>query len=383
MTLPKAVVANSTARPLEGVHRGDALRLTRRQVCTFGLAGLVALALPLQSRSARADVSAAADSARPETPQPREVAFPVTLTDDQGRTVEISSIDTVVACMGSFAKTWELAGGTLAGVTSDALADYDLAQAQNLVDVGDFTAPNLEQIMALEPTLVIMSASSAGKGGKASQVDLVAPLEAAGIPVLTFAVTTFADYLRMLRACCNLTGRDDLYDLNGAQVQARIDAVVEAAAAAREGFEEPPTCLIMTTYSGGTRVSTATSQAGAILADLGGANLADQNPSLLKDFSLEAVLAMDPDFIFALPMGNDPEAAQRALIDQTEANPAWASLTAVAEGRYVALDPALFLYKPLNRWDEAYRAMASALYGDDVLAGLSEPEVDTTAEAGR
>lgn len=298
-----------------------------------------------------------------------DVALPLLLTDDQGREVEVASLDRVVVCMGSFAKTWQLAGGAFVGTTDDALADFDLEGAGGIATVGDFTAPNLEQILALDPTLVIMSASSAGRGGQSSQVDLVAPLEQAGIPVLTFKVTLFGDYLRMLRACCDLTGRYDLYRTHGLATRDRINEILAAVAAERSGSGgEAPTCLIMTTYSGGTRVLNSATQAGAAAADLGAANLADANPSLLKDFSLESVVALDPKFIFVLPMGDDAEAAQRALREQTEDNPAWAGLTAVQEGRFITLDPALFQYKPLDAWDETYRAMARALYGDDVCA---------------
>ena len=39
---------------------------------------------------------------------------------------------------------------------------------------------------------------------------------------------------------------------------------------------------------------------GAMLADLGVKNLADENPSLLKDFSLESIIEMNPDYIFVM-----------------------------------------------------------------------------------
>lgn len=382
--------------------------VSRREACIAGAAGLafaaIGAALSAWPGEARADESVdavsgatktadasgaakpeAADSAQDmptgqvaaQVPVPEgtddvpdaavEVALPCTLSDDQGREVEVTSLERVVVCMGSFAKTWQLAGGSLVGTTADALADYELEGAGDIASVGDFTAPNLEQILALDPTLVVMSAATSGRGGQAGQVDLVAPLEQAGIPVLTFKVTTFGDYLRMLRACCDLTGRYDLYRENGLATRDRIDEVLAACTAAREDSgDAAPTCLVMTTYSGGTRVLNSATQAGAVVSDLGGLNVADENPSLLKDFSLESVVALDPDFVFALPMGDDAEAAQRALEDQTQNNPAWAGLTAVAEGRYQALDPALFQYKPLDAWDEAYRVMAKALYGEGV-----------------
>ena len=365
--------------------------LSRREACALGCVALVfaglGIAAPAWADGA-SDVAKPADAAsgRPASTdaastgevaehvavpegdddvptEAAEVAFPVTLTDDAGREVTVSSLERVVVCMGSFAKTWQLAGGSLVGATADALADYELEGAENIASVGDFTAPNLEQILALDPTLVIMSAASAGRGGQSSQTDLVEPLESAGVPVLTFKVTLFGDYLRMLRACCDLTGRYDLYHENGLATRDRIDEVLAAVAQARsESGEEAPTCLIMTTYSGGTRVQASSTQTGTMLAELGASNITDADKSLLSDYSLESLVKADPDFIFLLPMGDSSEAAQKALKDQTTANPAWKELTAVKEGRVITLNPKLFLYKPNDDWDDAYEELYEALY---------------------
>lgn len=277
-------------------------------------------------------------------------------TDDLGNEVTVKSHDRVIACMGSFARTWELAGGTLIGVTDDAISDYGIASS-DVVTVGDFSSPNLEQIIAAEPDFVIMTASSAGRGGSVSQADLKETLEASGITVAYFSVTTFEDYLRMLRTCCDITGRDDLYAANGDQVAQEIEGIV---ADVPQG--SAPTALLMTTYSGGTRVQDSSSMTGDMLADLGVVNLADVNTSLLKDFSLEAIIELDPDYIFILPAGNDEEAAKANLLAATEANPAWSTLSAVSDGNVVILDDAHFLYKPNDTWAESYRILSDALY---------------------
>ena len=144
------------------------------------------------------------------------------------------------------------------------------------------------------------------------------------------------------------------------EVAEAIDAVVAQVPA-----DNPPTALVLTTFSGGTRVQSSGTQTGAMLADLGVNNLADENRSLLKDFSLEAVIEMDPDFIFVIPMGNDTEAAMRNLEEATAANPAWASLSAVQNGRYITLDPTLYLAKPNAQWDAAYQGLFDNLYGQN------------------
>lgn len=258
---------------------------------------------------------------------------PVTFTDDMGNEVTVDNPQRVVACMGSFANAWELAGGTLVGVSDDALtaAGWTI-ESPDVATVGDFTAVNLEAIMALNPDFVIMTSGTGGRGGDSSQADLRDALVGAGIPVAYFEVTTFDDYERLMRTFTDITGRADLYDQNVAKVAAAIDAVVGAVPA-----ENPPTALLLTTFSGGTRVQSSGTQTGAMLADLGVNNLADENKSLLKDFSLEAVIEMHPDFIFVIPMGNDTEAAMRNLEEATAANPAWGSLSAVQNGRYITL----------------------------------------------
>ena len=347
--------------------------LTRREALTAVLAGVTLVGLgasgtPARATDARSAASSAAD-ARAASSQADDTArahgVPADFTDDLGRAVHVESVERVVACMGSFARVWQLAGGSLVGVSSDAVTDYpELGLPADIAQVGDFSAPSVEQIVALEPTLVIMSGASGGRGGSGSQADYADALADAGVTCAFFKVTTFTDYLRMLRTCCDLTGRDDLYEQAGEDVRTRIRGVLEAADVARAG--ETPTVAVLTTYSGGTRVQNSQTQTGSMLAELGASNIADANPSLLKDYSVEALLAADPDFVFVLPMGTDAEAAERALAEQTSDDPAWAGLTAVAQGRCFTLDPRLFQYKPLDAWDEAYRVLAEDLYGIDV-----------------
>ena len=320
-------------------------------------AAAAALALVLAGCGQQESEAPAADAPQQEQQNPEAPAAeatapgPVTFTDDMGNEVTVDNPQRVVACMGSFANAWELAGGTLVGVSDDALtaAGWTI-QSPDVATVGDFTAVNLEAIMALNPDFVIMTSGTGGRGGDSSQVDLRDALVGAGIPVAYFEVTTFDDYERLMRTFTDITGRADLYEQNVAKVAEAIDGIVGAVPA-----ENPPTALLLTTFSGGTRVQSSGTQTGAMMADLGVNNLADENKSLLKDFSLEAVIEMDPDFVFVIPMGNDTEAAI----------PAWGSLSAVQNGRYITLDPTLYLAKPNAQWGAAYQGLFDNLYGQN------------------
>lgn len=326
-----------------------------KRVASTVFAGAVASTMLLSGLgcSVQQNPTAGSEAAQPKT----DATSPSrTFTDDLGNEVTIASHDRVVACMGSFANIWELAGGTLVGASDDAFESYTVA-SPDVQRVGDFSTLNLESVIALEPDFVIMTSGSGGRGGNSNQADLKAALDASGVPVAFFEVTTFDDYQRMLRTCCDITGRDDLYQQNGQIVADKIEQVK-----GQKPQGDAPTALLMTTYSGGTRVQSSDAMTGAMLADLGVRNLADENKSLLKDFSLEAIIEMNPDFIFIVPMGNDDAAAMKNLQEVTAANPAWATLDAVKNNQYLTLSKELFLYKPNANWDESYRVLFDNLY---------------------
>ena len=285
----------------------------------------------------------------------QEVGY--TFTDDLSNQVTVSSHERVVAGMGSFANIWELAGGTLVGASSDAFSDYHIKS--DAEKVGDFSSLNAETIIALDPDFVILTGANSGRGGGVAQTDLKDTLQTAGIAVAYFNVTTFDDYLRMLKTCCDITGDTEAYEENGAEIAKEIDVTKKKAEGKSAG-----SVAVLTTYSGGTRVQASSTQTGTMLAELGASNITDADKSLLSDYSLESLVKADPDFIFLLPMGDSDEAAQKALKDQTTANPAWNELSAVKTGRVITLDPKLFLYKPNNNWDDAYEELYEALYED-------------------
>ena len=260
-----------------------------------------------------------------------------TFTDDLGREVTVASHNRVVAGMGSFANIWELAGGTLVGASDDAFSDYGItSDAQK---IGDFSSLNAESIIALNPDFVILTGSSSGRGGGVAQTELADTLTAANIPVAYFKVSTFDDYLRMLRTCCDITGNEQAFAENG---QAPADKIEEIRAKA-EG-KQAGSAVVLTTYSGGTRVQSSSTQTGVMLSELGAENIADSSKGLLSDYSLEALIEANPTTIFLLPMGDTNEAAQQALEDQTTANPAWAQAleTDAAVGQTVTVS---MLYK--------------------------------------
>ncbi len=284
----------------------------------------------------------------------------VSFTDDLGQEISIPRPRRVVSLMGSFTEIWLLAGGrdSLVGTAVDAQDKRDLGLPESVASVGTYQSPNLEAILALSPDLVLLSSETVRTD---NHVAFKGSLATAGIPAAYFSVTHFDDYLRMLDICCQLTGDQQAYSRNGLEVRSEIDQILE-----QYRLENSPTALLLVTYSGGIRPQASTTMTGGMLAQLGCRNIIDDYPSLLKDFSMESVMEIDPDYILVIPMGYSDEDALRALTTSVEENPAWNSLSAVGGKRYHPLPPEKFMFKPNNRWAESYRYLGEFLRGNPV-----------------
>ena len=281
-----------------------------------------------------------------------------TFTDSLGNTVELEQPPKrVAALLGSYAETWLLAGGEVVAVTQDAYDERGLEFPEDTVNLGANQQPDLEALFAAEPDLVLLTPDLDG------QMGLKDSLAAAGIPAAWFKVETFDDYLNMLKICTDLTGRSDLYQKNGLDIQSGIDAAI---ASVPEG--EGPTVLLLRAYSSGVRAKNSDSIAGAMVKDLGAVNIADSNSGLLEDLQMESILAADPEFIFVTTMGASQEAALKSLDELLHSDPAWQTLTAVKEGRVEVLPKDLFHYKPNARWGESYQMLAELMYGSGETA---------------
>ena len=275
-----------------------------------------------------------------------------TFTDDLGNTVTVNDPQRVVTVMGSFAQIWCLAGGgdVLVGTTDDTIDARELGIDHELTKIGSYMAPNVEKIIGCDPDLVILTG---GSGYNADQKALEDTFKENEITYCYFTVTHFEDYLRMLKICTDITGKEELYKTNGTEVQERINKILKD-----EHVSGSPSYLLMITYSGGIRPQASTTQTGKMLNDLGAKNIIDDNTSLLKEFSMEKVIEIDPDYIFAISMGYSDQSAEEALKKLVEDDPAWNQLTAVQNGNYYLLPRDMFQFKPNEKWDKAYQYLA-------------------------
>ena len=279
----------------------------------------------------------------------------LTFTDDLGRSVTVKkSPERVAALIGSFADVWQLAGGKVSATASDAWSDFEL-ELYGAIDLGGAHSPNLELLLGSDPELVLASASTS------ADVEMMGALENAGITVAYFEVNGIEDYLRMLKICTEITGRDDLYEKNGLEVLKRVEEI-KSDLAESDIPSEKRRVLVLRAAS--TFVKAKNSEGtvlGQMLADLGCINIADSDESLLENLSVESVLRDEPYRIFVVTMGSDTEAAIASFDRMISENPAWSSLGAIKEGRVYHMEKRLFNQKPNARWDEAYEKLSDIL----------------------
>ena len=279
----------------------------------------------------------------------------VTFTDALGREVTVSKEPQRVATLiGSFADVWMLAGGSVCATAEDAWEDFGL-ELPNAVNIGGAHSPNLELIFSANPDFVIASASTS------SNVEMLETLETAGITVAYFDVDNFEDYLSMLNICTDITGRKDLYERNGLELQSQIETI-KLEMSEQPLTEEQKTVLLLRAHSGSVKAKGSEGTIlGEMLADLGCINIADSDTSLLEALSVESIIRQEPYRIFVVTMGNDTQKAMDNFYQMMEENPAWGTLAAVTEGRVHIMDRKLFNIKPNADWAESYEKLSEIL----------------------
>ncbi len=283
----------------------------------------------------------------------------VSFTDALGRNVAVNkNPKRVAALIGSFADLWLLSGGSVCATVEDAWDDFNL-DIPDAVNIGGAHSPNLELLLSAEPDFVIASASTA------SNVEMKEVLENVGIVVAYFDVDNFEDYLSMLSVCTDITGRKDLFELNGLKIKEQID-LIKAEFKKANLPENEGSVLLLRAASGFVKAKGSTGTIlGEMLSDLGCINIADSDSSLLETLSVESVIRQEPYRIFVVTMGDDTEKALDNFSRMMEENPAWGTLSAVIEGRVHIMDRKLFNIKPNAKWAESYEKLSKILLGEE------------------
>lgn len=282
-----------------------------------------------------------------------ETEYAYSFKDDMGREVKLKTRPSrVISLSGSFAETYMLAGGKVIGTTFDAVEDLHLDLGDGVELIGTVKEPDVERITALNPDFVIMSTDIAGHR------DIAGVFDTMKIPYAFFKVESFDDYLSMLKRLTDITGREDLYKINGLDVASKIEEVLKRTAS---DSNADINVLFVRARSQGVAAKASDHMVCTMLDEFGVTNIAAKVPSLLENISMEQIIKEDPDIILVTTMG-DEDKAREYLEKEWVSNPAWKDLSAVKNGKYVFLPKDLYHYKPNARWGEAYEELEKILF---------------------
>lgn len=231
-------------------------------------------------------------------------------------------------------------------VGRDSFSDYP-EKAQTLVDVGGgYSEYNLEQIVQLEPDLVLAA--------EINTVELVQSIEDLGIPVFYISnPLTVDDLYKTIENVGLLTGQADAAQTVVAGIQSRVDAVVTAVAKA----DSTPLVFYELDATDPTKPYTAGPDTfySTLIGMAGGKNVGDALTSSWAQISLEELVIQDPDIIL---LGDSLWGITPESVGQREG---WSTLTAVKEGNVLPFDDNL-LARPGPRLVDGLEALAQILH---------------------
>ena len=256
----------------------------------------------------------------------------------------------VVVLLTSLLDVWYEAGGiAVARCTANANVPE---KAENLPTVGTFANPSVESILSFEPDLVI-------SGDTAKFRAMIPILQGTGIDYAFFRYDHYYDFLSIFEVFSRITGRMDLHDAKVKELDDNIRAIQEKCP--KDGKTN---VIIIFSTPNAVITETSDTHTGVLLSMLPAKNVVevDGEPGKTRiNFSMERIVAADPDVILFNTMGDIEECRKRMEKDITT-NEAWASLSAVRKNNIHFLPKELFLYKSADKFPKALAYLAGILY---------------------
>ncbi|OZV12515.1 hypothetical protein CIW83_09060 [Tissierella sp. P1] len=278
----------------------------------------------------------------------------VSFIDSRGEEVTLNkNPERVVVLFNSYLDIWMKNGGSIVGKLEESIGQDEIPGTENAEIVGALGSISAEKVLELEPDLVVLIST------QKSQMELVPIFEENKIPFIALEYYGKEDYFKLARLFSALNEREDLYEENVLNVKNQIDSIIDKAPK-----DKANKVLIMMASAKSVTARGSDSTVGEMLKDLHTINIADTSNDMLSDknFSIEKILEEDPDFIFVQTTGNDMDKVIERIKEDVESNPAWSSLSAVKNDRYIILPKDLYMFKANHRYAEAYEGLAKILY---------------------
>jgi iron complex transport system substrate-binding protein len=292
----------------------------------------------------------------------QEADFPLTVVDDEGTSVTLDALPERIVSL-SPANTEIVfalgAGDRLVGGTS--FDDYP-AEAVDLPDVATYQGVVTEQVVGLEPDLVLAA------GNYFTPPDDVARLRELGYPVIVVYAPDVPAVMADVELIGTAIGRADEATAMTAQMSERLDAI---AAAAAETGSTPRTF-----YQIGSEPEIYGPAPESFVADMvalaGGEPITTRDPAVFS-IPLEELVTADPEVIVV------GDANYGVCPADVAARPGWGDMTAVVNGDIRPVDD-VPVTRPGPRLAQGLASLARAIHPELQLPDV--PPDPVLCEAG-
>ena len=280
--------------------------------------------------------------------------------DDHGATVTLAKKpERIVVLTPQFLPMLYELGGEAVGYASSNSAIIPKG-AEQVPQVGAVNEINVEQLTALSPDLVI--------GSPTFDEKLIDLMNSNDIPLALLRMASFDD----VKQKAGLIGK-----IIGAEEQAELIKRTEEKMDDIRGKLPPDrhTFAVLNVTTNSISIQRADTTALEIGELLNMTNIAKDmepspNSSTSAPYSIETLVAEQPDYIFIVIHGSEEKGMQK-IQEDLEKNPAWASLQAVSEKRTHVLPANQFLSNPGFDYARSMEYMSKLIYPE--IFGHVEP----------
>lgn len=278
----------------------------------------------------------------------------ITVTDDVGREVRmVQPVKRIVSLAPSVTETIFALGAQDRLVGDTDFCDYP-PEARQKPHVGSVMAPNLEEIVALKPDVVI--ASKAG-----NRIETVRALESLHIAVYGTYARSVADVLQSMQKLARVIGAEDQGNNIASSLEARLDAL-------HQQLQNVPRVRVLFVVWRDPLISMGQQTFLADAMRAAGAESVITSEQDWPHVSMEEMVKLQPDYlVFSADDRARGQQEFAAIVD----TPGWRDLRAVREKR-VAIVPDAISY-PAPRLIDAIEVLARQLH-PEAFSSPSTPQ---------
>ena len=306
---------------------------------------LLAACAPAPSSIPGSTVAASlSPSAAPSDPP----AYPVTLSDDTGRSVTLEAEPERIVSLAP--SNTEIvcaldACDLIVGVTD--FDDYP-PQVADVDKVVTMAQVDVEAVVAVEPDLVIAA------GNELTPTAVIEQLTDLGLAVMTLYPESLDEIYADLELVGRALDRDDAARALVEDMESRVEAVQAAVA----DLERPRTFYEVGVFEGAIYTAGDGSFLASLIETAGGEPITGD--PLSTSIQLEDLVAADPELILLGDASYDPTLTAESVASR----PGWETMTAVGDGRVVPVAEDIVITRPGPRIVDGLEALARAIHPD-------------------